>query len=190
MIRGSGIQGKGAFATRRIRKGTWIVEYTGARITHEVADRIYNDGSTHTFLFTVDEHTVIDATEGGGDARFINHSCDPNCDAWNAEGEIWIVASRDIEAGEELTYDYGLSWAGESEVEAFTRYACRCGAASCQGTMLVRGKVRGEVKRGERGERGEAWGFPLMEPGAGSRSSRKRGAGSGTSRGSGEVAAR
>ena len=175
-IRGSGIQGKGAFATRRIRKGTSIVEYTGARITHEVADRIYNDGSTHTFLFTVDEHTVIDATEGGGDARFINHSCDPNCDAWNAEGEIWIVASRDIGPGDELTYDYGLSWAGESEAEAFTRYPCRCGAASCQGTML-------------RGERGGGSGTS-REPGAGSRTSREREAGSGTSRGSGEVAAR
>ena len=121
-IRDSGIQGRGAFATRRIRKGTWIVEYTGARITLEVADRVYDDSSTHTYLFTVDEHTVIDATEGGGDARFINHSCRPNCDAWNADGEIWIVAARDVAVGEELTYDYGLPWEGESDDVAFTRY--------------------------------------------------------------------
>lgn len=124
------------FATRRIRKGTWIIEYRGRRISHQEADRLYDDRSTHTVLFTVDEATVIDAAVGGNDARFINHSCAPNCEAWNAEGEIWIVASRDIAPGEELTYDYGLPWEGESDEEAFTRYACRCGAPACRGTLL------------------------------------------------------
>lgn len=139
-VRDSGIEGTGVFATRRIRKGTWIIEYGGRRISHEEADRLYDDRSTHTVLFTVDEETVIDAAVGGNDARFINHSCAPNCDAWNAEGEIWIVASRDIAPGEELTYDYGLPWEGESGEEAFTRYACRCGAPGCRGTLL-RGNI-------------------------------------------------
>ena len=141
-IRGSGIQGKGAFATRRIRKGTWIVEYTGARITHEVADRIYNDGSTHTFLFAVDEHTVIDATEGGGDARFINHSCDPNCAAYVQNGRVFIEAVKNIQPGVELSYDYGLKREGRHRAEWTRLYSCRCGAANCRGTMLESNRRR------------------------------------------------
>jgi hypothetical protein len=137
-VRASGIEGHGVFATRRIPKGTWILEYTGRHLTHQEADRLYDDRSTHTVLFTVDEGTVIDAGVGGNEARFINHSCAPNCEAWNAEGEIWIVAARDLAAGEELTYDYGLSWEGESDAEAFAKYACRCGAEGCQGTLLRR----------------------------------------------------
>lgn len=138
VIRDSGIQGMGAFATRPIPKRAWIVEYTGERITHEEADRHDRDASPHTFLFTVDERTVIDAAVGGNDARFINHSCDPNCEAWVHEGRIFIVAKRNIATGEELTYDYALAWDDEDEAEAFGWYACRCGASNCRGTMLVR----------------------------------------------------
>lgn len=141
VIRDSGIQGKGAFATRPIRKRTWMVEYTGERITQEEADRHYHEASTHTFLFTVDERTALDAGVGGNDARFINHSCDPNCEAWIHEGRIFIVARKDIALGEELTYDYGLAWDDEDEAEAFGRYACHCGARNCRGTMLLREKA-------------------------------------------------
>src|SRR5687768_10679939 len=84
VLRRSAIQGRGAFAIRPVRKGTRIIEYTGERISHDEADRRYDDagmGRHHTFLFSVDRKTVIDAAVGGNDARFINHSCAPNCEA-------------------------------------------------------------------------------------------------------------
>ncbi len=137
--RDSGIHGRGVYAARTIRNGTWIMEYTGERISHEEADRRYDDDAMdrhHTFLFTVDEHTCIDASHGGSDARYINHSCEPNCEAVQAEGEIWIVAVRTIRPGEELTYDYGYPIEAESVDEARRRYPCRCGTPSCRGTIL------------------------------------------------------
>src|SRR5579872_6695482 len=83
-IRQSKIQGKGAFATRLIRKGARVAEYLGERISHEEGDRRYDDDKMsrhHTFLFVVDKRIVIDAGKFGNDARFLNHSCDPNCEA-------------------------------------------------------------------------------------------------------------
>ena len=107
-VRPSPIQGLGGFATRPIARGTRIVEYTGERITHAEADARYDDIGMprhHTFLFTVDGRTVIDAAGGGGVARFLNHACEPNC-APLIEGErVFITARRDIGTGEELTYD-------------------------------------------------------------------------------------
>lgn len=143
-VRRSAIQGTGVFATRLIRKGTWIVEYTGERISHEEADRRYDDASMdrhHTFLFVVDEATCIDASRAGGDARFINHSCDPNCEALFVEDdrEIWIAAARTIRPGEELTYDYAYTVDEEDADAARRTYPCRCGAPNCRGTIL---KVR------------------------------------------------
>jgi len=138
-VRDSVIQGRGVYAGRRIRRGTWILEYTGERITHEEADRRYDDESMerhHTFLFTVDEHVCIDASVGGNEARFINHSCDPNCEAVLAEGEIHIVALRDIAPGEELAYDYGFPLDDDSVEEAMRRYPCRCGSPRCRGTIV------------------------------------------------------
>ena len=138
-VRESDIQGRGVYASRAIRKGTWIIEYTGERISHAEADMRYDDENMerhHTFLFTIDEHICIDAFIGGNEARFVNHSCDPNCETVLAEGEIHIVAMRDIAAGEELTYDYGYTLDEESVEEALRRYPCRCGASSCKGTIL------------------------------------------------------
>jgi SET domain-containing protein len=140
-VRGSAIQGRGVFAVRRIPKDTWIVQYTGEIITHEESDRRYDDEAMdrhHTFLFILDHDHVVDATVGGSDARYINHSCEPNCEAVLEEDdrEIWIVAVRDIQAGEELTYDYGFTVEMESRDEARRRYPCRCGAPTCRGTIL------------------------------------------------------
>jgi hypothetical protein len=89
-------------------------------------------------LFTVDSRTVIDAGVGGNEARFINHSCEPNCEAVTERRRIWIYALRDIEAEEELTYDYNLTDDGESEASRARHYACRCGAPTCRGTMFAR----------------------------------------------------
>lgn len=140
-VRDSTIQGRGVWATGKVRKGTWILEYTGERISHEEADLRYDDASMerhHTFLFIIDSETCIDAAEGGNEARFINHSCDPNCEAvLSAEDrEIWIVALRDIAAGEELTYDYGYTLDSESIEEALRNYPCTCGSPRCRGTIL------------------------------------------------------
>jgi len=138
-VRDSEIQGRGVYARRRIPRSEWIIEYTGERITHEEADRRYDDDAVerhHTFLFTVDEHICIDASTGGNESRFINHSCQPNCEAILYKKAIHIAALRDIEAGEELVYDYGYHLEGESMDEAVRKYPCQCGAQNCRGTIL------------------------------------------------------
>ena len=139
-LRRSAIQGRGAFALRRIRKGTRIIEYTGEIISNEEADRRYDDDSMrrhHTFLFSLDDGTCIDAAVGGNDARFINHSCDPNCEAVDVKGRIFIEAIRTIEPGEELVYDYAYERDGENDERWEQLYVCRCGAPNCRGTILA-----------------------------------------------------
>lgn len=147
VLRRSAIQGLGAFATRPIRRGTRIIEYTGDRISHEEADRRYDDaamGRHHTFLFTIDKSTVIDAAVGGNEARFINHSCAPNCEAIDDRKRIYIEAIRDIEPGEELTYDYAYERDGTEDEEWEQLYVCKCGAPTCRGTILAPLEKRGK----------------------------------------------
>ncbi|HEX8700662.1 MAG TPA: SET domain-containing protein-lysine N-methyltransferase [Myxococcaceae bacterium] len=139
-LRQSPIQGQGAFATRRIKKGTRIIEYKGERITQDVADERYDDESMsrhHTFLFTLDEDTVIDAAVDGNEARFINHSCEPNCQAFIEGKQIFIYAIRTIEPGEELSYDYAYERMEGMDEESEKLYVCRCGTKSCRGTILA-----------------------------------------------------
>jgi len=139
-IRKSRIQGRGAFATRRIRPGTRIVEYVGERITREEADARYDDEAMsrhHTFLFAVDDDTVIDATRGGNSSRYINHSCEPNCEAVIDDGRVFIEAVKNIQPGTELTYDYAYERNDDHDEESERLYACYCGAPSCRGTILA-----------------------------------------------------
>ena len=139
-IRPSPIQGRGAFATRRIRKGTRIIEYTGERLTPSAADARYDDDRRehpHVLLFTVDRRTVIDAGVGGNEARYFNHSCAPNCEAVTEKRRVYLEALRTIAAGEELTYDYQLERGRWPPAEWERRYACRCGTATCRRTMLA-----------------------------------------------------
>ena len=141
MVRRSPIQGRGAFATRPIAAGTRLIEYTGERITPEEADRRYPDdapGRHHTFLFAIDDEVVIDAAFGGNAARFINHSCDPNCDAVIDDARIFIEAIRDIAPGEELAYDYAYVLEERHTPAAKKRFPCSCGAATCRGTILAK----------------------------------------------------
>jgi SET domain-containing protein len=138
-LRNSAIQGRGIFAARRIRKGERIIEYTGEIITVEEEQRRYDDDSMsrhHTFLFQIDEKTTIDATRKGGIARYINHSCDPNCEAVWEEGRIFIEAIKNIQPGLELTYDYGYEHEGALTPEVSAFYFCRCGSENCRGTIL------------------------------------------------------
>ncbi len=139
-LRASSIQGRGAFATRAIRKGARIIEYLGERISQAVADERYDDTKMsrhHTFLFNVDEDTVIDAAHEGNDARFINHSCDPNCQAFLEGDRIFIYALRDIAVGEELSYDYSYDRTEDMGPEEEALYICRCGTQACRGTILA-----------------------------------------------------
>ena len=137
-VRRSKIQGRGAFAILPIRKGKKIDEYWGQPISHEEADRRYddNEGRHHTFLFVLDDDTVLDARYGGNDARFINHSCDPNCETEIEDGHIWIKAIKAIKPETELVYDYRFDWQDEYEPEDVRYYACRCGTKKCRGTIL------------------------------------------------------
>ena len=140
-IRQSPIQGEGAFATERIPAGTRLIEYAGQRLTPAQADARYPDGSDerhHTYLFAIDDDIVIDAAVDGNEARFINHSCDPNCDAVIDDARIWIETIRDIEPGEELAYDYAYVLKERHSPAAKRRYPCSCGSAKCRGTILAR----------------------------------------------------
>ena len=126
MIRSSSIHAAGCYTTSYIADGSRVVEYTGPRITKDLADEWYQDSPT-TYLFGVgDGSTVID---GHGTAMFINHSCDPNCETDEIDGRVWIKAIRDIAPGEELVYDYNLYDGDESPA------SCNCGSAKCRKTM-------------------------------------------------------
>ena len=138
-VRHSRIHGHGVFALRRIRKNTELIEYLGERISHAEADRRYENKAAddnHTVLFTVDARTVIDAASGGNDARYFNHSCDPNCESYTDRRRIFIKAVRTIQPGEELFYDYEISRDRADPPDIDAVFACRCGAAACRGSML------------------------------------------------------
>ena len=136
-VRTSTIHGQGVFARRPIREGTRIIEYAGERISEGEADARYDDRSMkwhHTYLMALADGRCIDAAVGGNDARLINHSCDPNCQAVEVDERVWIEAIRPIAAGEELSYDYAYR-RHDGDDEGF--YRCRCGARACRGTILA-----------------------------------------------------
>ena len=143
--RKSAIHGNGVFATTAIAKGERLIEYKGQRRTHDAVDAGDSGDieSGHTFLFTLNEDWVIDANIAGNAARWINHSCVPNCEAVLVEdadapvkSRVFIEAVRAIQPGEELTYDYGITLAERHTPRLKKIWACRCGAKTCTGTML------------------------------------------------------
>ena len=140
-IRRSRIQGRGVFARRKIRAGDVLIEYRGERISDEEADRRYpfdEDERHHTFLFRLDDGSVIDAGVKGNAAKYINHSCDPNCEAVEEDAHIVIYALRDIERGEELVYDYNYILDEPHNAANKKLYPCHCGAKNCRGTILAK----------------------------------------------------
>ena len=140
-IRTSPIQGMGAFATRRIPRGSRLIEYTGERLTPTQADARYPDipgERHHTFLFAIDDDVVVDAAVNGNEARWINHSCDPNCDAVIENKRIWIETIRDVAVGEELAYDYAYVLDERHTPAAKRRFPGHCGTRACRGTLLAR----------------------------------------------------
>lgn len=141
VVRNSAIHGRGVFAKKPIPRRTLIIEYTGKRISDEEAAELYDIDHmehAHTMLFGLGDGRVIDAMQRGGPAKYINHSCNPNCrSVIDDDDRIWIESLRAIAPGEELTYDYRIERQGRRSPGWKRRYACRCGARSCRGTMLA-----------------------------------------------------
>lgn len=138
-VRRSKVHGRGVFARKAIRKGTRVIEYLGDRVSHTEADLRYDAKDitdNHTFLFIVDRGVVIDGGGNGNDARYINHSCDPNCESVIDDRRVFIECIRSIKPGEELTYDYQIGRDKTDPPNIDEIFACRCGAASCRGSML------------------------------------------------------
>ncbi len=138
-VRISHIQGRGVFAKKTIRKGTRIIEYIGERIGPDEEAKRYDEDNMdrhHTFLFAVDDKTTIDGGRFGNDSRFINHSCEPNCESVDDQGRIYIEAIRTIPEGAELTYDYNYEVDGRVTKKLMKRYVCECGSPRCRKTIL------------------------------------------------------
>ncbi len=143
--RRSGVHGKGVFAVQDIAEGETIMEYVGEVISWDEAQERHPHDPTdpnHTFYFSLEDGNVIDALYGGNSSRWINHSCDGNCEADEVEGRVYIKALRNIAAGEELNYDYGLIIDERYTPKLKAEYPCWCGAPTCRGTLLApkRGK--------------------------------------------------
>ncbi|MGH8460049.1 MAG: SET domain-containing protein [Stenotrophobium sp.] len=144
--RRSPIHGNGVFAAQHLPAGKELIRYRGRLLRHEEADQLHGGGadSGHTFLFTLNDHYVIDGAQDGNAARWINHSCMPNCQAWLVEhpggdparDRVVIETLREIRAGEEITYDYGIRLAERHTARLKRIWACRCGADTCSGTLL------------------------------------------------------
>jgi SET domain-containing protein len=138
VISHSKIDSEGCHTTAPIKKGTFVVEYTGPRITIKQADALYDDHPrTYLFGLTDGKHVI----DGEGVAAFINHSCDPNCEADEIKGRVWIIAARDIQAGEELTYDYNLY---DGDLDDLSE--CLCGAPNCRGSMYSEDELARRAK--------------------------------------------
>ena len=127
-FRESAIHGTGGFARTDIAAGTRVVEYTGERIAKDESLRRCMAGNE--FIFALDDEWDLDGSGSWNQARHLNHSCEPNCEAERIDERIWIMARRDIQAGEELTFNYGYS------LEDYREHECRCGAAECVGYMV------------------------------------------------------
>lgn len=135
-VRKSGVHGRGVFATRPIRKGNRIIEYTGRRIPWSSVPEDLDD--ERTYYFGLDNgKEVIDPAINGNEAKWINHSCDPNCEAVeNSQGRVFIYALRNLRPGEELFYDYRLEVDVPRTKEVEKENRCTCGSEKCRGTML------------------------------------------------------
>jgi SET domain-containing protein len=129
LVRLSPIHGRGAFARTDIPAGTRVIEYIGERISKE--ESIRRCERNNEYIFALNEQSDLDGNIPANTARYLNHSCAPNCEAELQEGHIWIVARREIRAGEELTFNYGF------DLIDYREHPCRCGAAECAGYIVA-----------------------------------------------------
>tara|TARA_B100001769_G_scaffold179595_1_gene141818 strand:+ start:817 stop:1311 length:495 start_codon:yes stop_codon:yes gene_type:complete len=147
-IRGSSIHKRGLFAKESIKSGSRVIQYLGEKISKEEASRralewehkAKKSGEGLVYIFELDDKWDIDGRISNNPARYINHSCEGNCEAINDDGEIWIIAERSIKKGEELTYDYGY------DMEHFLDHPCLCGTKKCVG-FIVREDQRLKVRK-------------------------------------------
>ncbi|NEX63784.1 SET domain-containing protein [Noviherbaspirillum galbum] len=140
IVQDSPVHGKGVFAARDIAEGSRIVEYKGEIISSREAERRENlkpADCFHTFFFSLEDGKIIDGGRLGNSARWINHSCEPNCEAREEDGRVYIYALRDLREGEELNYDYGLILEQRHTPAIKKAYECRCGAKTCRHTLLA-----------------------------------------------------
>jgi uncharacterized protein len=138
--RRSGVHGNGVFAVQDIAEGETLIEYKGEIISWKEALRRHPHDPTqpqHTFYFHVDDDRVIDGNVDGNASRWINHSCEPNCEADEQKGRVFIKALRNIAAGEELNYDYGLIIDEPYTRKLLSEFPCWCGSEDCRGTLLA-----------------------------------------------------
>ena len=150
-VRRSGVHGKGVYALKDLAEGETLIEYGGEVISWKEALRRHPHDPlhpSHTFYFHIDDKHVIDGKQGGNSSRWINHSCQPNCEADEDGGRVFIKALHNIAAGQELFYDYGLIIDAKYTPELLAEYPCWCGAKSCRGTLLAPKKKRA-VKAGK-----------------------------------------
>ncbi len=125
----SPIQGRGAFASLPISPGQRVAEYVGQKISKQ--ESLARCEANNPFIFSLDDQWDLDGDVENNPARFLNHSCDPNCEAEIVDARIWIIARRAIQQGEELTFNYGY------DLESFREYPCACGAANCVGYIVA-----------------------------------------------------
>jgi uncharacterized protein len=134
------VHGNGVFAVDDLAEGETLIEYKGEVISWKEALRRHpHDPSqpNHTFYFHIDDGRVIDGNVNGNAARWINHSCEPNCEADEVNGRVYIKALRNIAAGEELNYDYGLIIDEPYTPKLLAEFPCWCGSENCRGTLLT-----------------------------------------------------
>lgn len=156
-VRESSIHNKGIFAAINIPKDTKIIEYVGKKITKKEADNIadnqFEKGEEghegHVYLFELDSKHDIDGNTNYNTAKYINHSCDPNCETENEDGHIWIVAIKNIKKGDELSYNYGY------DLESFKDHPCKCGSKNCVG-YIVKEEDRTTLKKKLQREKSKA----------------------------------
>ena len=129
LFRNSPIHGTGAFARVPVRVGTMVIEYTGEKISKEESRR--RCAGDNRYIFFINEEFDLDGSADSNPARFINHSCNPNCDAEMIDGRIWVVARRDIATGEEVSFNYGY------DQDDYKDHPCHCGASNCQGFIVA-----------------------------------------------------
>ena len=123
------IHGTGAFAKSDIPANTRVIEYVGTKISKQ--ESLLRCEENNEYIFTLNEEDDLDGKVEWNPARFINHSCEPNCDAEIEADRVWIVAHRQISKGEEITYNYNF------DLEDYKEYSCRCGSSACVGYIIA-----------------------------------------------------
>jgi len=148
IVRNSKVHGKGVFARKDIPKGTRIIEYVGKIVSSKEGLRIYEEqlekskktGAGAVYIFQLNSKQDIDGNVSWNPAKYINHSCNPNCDYDIINNRIWIFSKRDIKKGEELNYDY------DYDLNDYQDHPCKCNSKECLGFIIGK-RYRNKFKK-------------------------------------------